>query len=123
MLLVFEDPLGSNDVMILTGRPLHERPYFIPGETSELILHCNEPIRILKCLFNRKWFNARHKREVSAKVHKLTMSNYTLPQTREDLVNINMSSHQGHDGSWSFMNYIWFIIKGGAIFNSIISPK
>src|ERR1041385_7845895 len=61
ILLVLEDPLGSNDVMILTGRPLHERPYFILGETSEIILHCNEPIRILKCMFNPKWFNDRHK--------------------------------------------------------------
>src|SRR3954470_8952190 len=54
-----------------------------------------------------------------------------LPQSREDLVNINTSSHQWHDGSWSFnrlhpfglMNNIWFIIKGGAIINSIIFSK
>src|ERR1041385_3879015 len=90
------------DVMILTGRPLHERPHLIPGETSELILHRNEPNRILKCLFNPKWFNARHKRKVSEKFHKLTTSNYTLPQTREDLVYINTSCDQRHDRSWSF---------------------
>src|SRR3954468_12471199 len=39
--LVLEDPLGSKDVMILSGRPLHKRPHSIPGETSELILHSN----------------------------------------------------------------------------------
>src|SRR3954469_19258336 len=96
ILLVLEDPLSSNDVMILTGIPLHERPHLIPGETSELILHSNEPIRILKILFDPKWFNTRHKREVSALVHKLTTSNYTLPQSREDLVILNSSCHQGH---------------------------
>src|SRR3954467_11328395 len=58
-------------------------------------------------------------------------SNYTMPQTREDLVNINTSRHQWHGRSWSFnrlhpfgfMIYIWFIIKGGAILNSIIFSK
>src|SRR3954469_24030646 len=131
ILLVLEDPLSSNDVMILTGKPLHERPHLIPGETSELILHCNAPIHILKGLFNPKWFNARHKREVSAKVYKLVTSNYTLPQSREDFININPSSHQWHGISWSFnrlhpfgfMIYISFIIKGGAIFNNIIFSK
>src|SRR3954452_6370645 len=67
ILLVLEDPLGSNDVMILSGRPLHKRPHPIPGETSELILHSNEPIRIFKGLFDPKWFNTRHKREVAQK--------------------------------------------------------
>src|ERR1041385_8620786 len=61
----------------------------------------------------------------------LAMSNYTLPQSREDLVNINTSSHQWHDGRCSFnrlypfglMGNIWFIIKGGAIINFIIFSK
>src|SRR4051812_19284576 len=109
ILLVLEDPLSSNDVMILTGRPLHKRPHLIPRETSELILHSNEPIRILKSLFDPKWFNTRHKREVSAKVHKLSTSNYTLPQNREDFVNLNSSCHQGHGGRWSFKRFNPFL--------------
>src|ERR1043165_4650394 len=126
--LVLEDPLSSNDVMILSGRPLHKRPHPIPGETSELILHSNEPIRIFKGLFDPKWFNTRHKREVSAKVHKLTTSDNTLPQSGEDFVNLNPSCHQGHGGRRSFkwfhpfrcMYHIWFIIKRGTI-NKFIS--
>src|ERR1043165_5977948 len=132
ILFVLEDPLSSNYVMILTGRPLHERPHLIPGETSKLILHSNEPICILKSLFDPKWFNTRHKREVSAKVHKLTTSNYTLPQSRENLVNLNTSCHQGHGGRWSFKRFTpfwfmiyhsWFIITGGTINNIIIFSK
>src|SRR4051812_11161082 len=131
ILLVLKDVLSSNDVMILTGRPLHERPHLILGETSELILHSNEPIRILKSLFDPKWFNTRHKREVSAKVHKLSTSNNTLPQSQEDFVNLNPSCHQGHGGRWSFKRFnpfrfiyhICFIIKSGTINKFIIFSK
>src|SRR3954463_5528368 len=131
ILLVLEDPLSSNDVMILTGRPLHKRPHLILGETSELTLHSNEPIHILKSLFDPKWFNTRHKREVSAKVHKLSTSNYTLTQSREAFVNLNTSCHQGHGGRWSlkrsnpfrFIYHIWFIIKGRTINKIIVFSK
>src|ERR1041384_244601 len=131
ILLVLEDPLGSNDVMILSVRPLHKRPHPIPDETSELILHSNEPIRIFKGLFDPKWFNTRHKREVSAKVHKLTTINNTLPQSREDFVHLNPSCHQGHGGRRSFKRFhpfrfidnIWFIIKSGTINKLIIFYK
>src|SRR3954464_12619254 len=131
ILFVLEYPLSSNDVMILTGRHLHERPHLIPGETSELILHSNEPIRILKSLFDPKWCNTRHKREVGTKVHKLSTSNYTLPQSGEDFVNLNTSCHQWHGGRWGFKRFnpflfiyhIWFIIKGGTINKFIIFSK
>src|SRR3954468_16266107 len=131
ILLVLENPLGSNNVMILSGRPLHKRPDLIPGETCELILHSNEPIHIFNGLFDPKWFNTRHKREVSAKVHKLTTSNNTLPQSREHFVNLNPSCHQGHGGRWSFKRFkpfrfiyhICFIIKSGTINKFIIFSK
>src|SRR3954463_979820 len=131
ILLVLENPLRSDDVGILSGRPLHKRPHSIPGETSELILHSNEPIRIFKGLFDPKWFNTRHKRKVSAKVHKLATSNNTLPQSREDFVHLNPSRHQGHSGRQSFKRFhpfrfiyhIWFIIKSGTIYKLIIFSK
>src|SRR3954470_10330982 len=131
ILLVLEDPLGSNVVMILSGRPLHKRPHPIPGETSELILHSDEPIRIFKGLFDPKWFDTRHKREVSAKVHKLTTSNNTLPQSREDFVHLNSSCRQGHSGRRSFKRFhpfrfiyhIWFIIKSETINKHMINSK
>ena len=61
ILLVLEDPLGSNDVVV-PGRSWHQSPHLVVLEVVEFFMHGIKPIRILECLIYLLGFNTRDKR-------------------------------------------------------------
>ena len=77
ILLVLEDPLCSNDIMMLFGS-LHKGPYFVAGEVVEFFMHGINPIRIVKYSFYLKGLNTRDKRVMFTKVCQTSTSSYHL---------------------------------------------
>ena len=77
ILFVLEDPLCSNDIMMLFGS-FHKGPYFVAGEVVEFFMHGIYPIRIVKCIFNLKGLNTRDKGVMFTKVCQTSMSSYPL---------------------------------------------
>ena len=63
ILLVLEDPLGSNDVVVPRW-PWLQSPHLVVLEVAELFMHGIEPIRVFERLIDLMWFNTRDKRDV-----------------------------------------------------------
>ena len=61
ILLVLEDPLGSNDVMV-PGRPWHQSPHLVVLEVVDFFMHGIKPIRVFERLIDLLGFNTRDKR-------------------------------------------------------------
>ena len=77
ILFVLEDPLCSNDIIMLFGS-LHNSPYLVAGEVVEFFMHGIYPIRIVKCIFNLKGLNTRDKQVMLTKVCQTSTSSYPL---------------------------------------------
>jgi hypothetical protein len=62
MLIFFivEDSFDANDIVVLWGRL--KDPHIIPDEVVQLFLHCQQPIRILKCFLYTYGLNKEDKR-------------------------------------------------------------
>ena len=60
ILLVFEYPLGSNDIMVPCW-PWHQSPHLVVLEVVEFFMHGIEPIRIFERLIDLLGFNTRDK--------------------------------------------------------------
>jgi hypothetical protein len=74
ILVVAEDPLGTNDIGIGS---LHQYPYLISFKVVELFLHGHNPIRVSKCLLYLERFQRGNKRVILTK--KLLNVNELLP--------------------------------------------
>jgi hypothetical protein len=53
-------------------------PYLIPREVVELLLHCQHPIRIFKCILYPVWLNRGDKRVMFTKMSDSRSSGYPL---------------------------------------------
>jgi hypothetical protein len=59
-------------------------PNLIPPEVVELLLHCQHPIRILKCFLYPVWLNRGNKRVMFTKMSNTRLSSYPLMYIAED---------------------------------------
>src|SRR6185503_7943306 len=86
ILFVAEDPLSTNDILIL--RTFFKNLNFIAGEVVDLFLHGHHPIRVLKSFIYICGFQARNKRVMFTKRGILTStSSYSTGGVTYDQVN------------------------------------
>ena len=89
-------------------------PYLIPREVVELLLHCQHPIRIFKCILYPVWLNRGNKRVMFTKMSDSRPSSYPLMNIAEDGVHGVISLNRLVDSwvwrSWTLIIFLVFII-------------
>jgi hypothetical protein len=83
-------------------------PYLIPREVVELLLHCQHPIRILKCFLYPVWLNRGNKRVMFTKISNTRSSGYPLLNIAEDGVHGVISLYCLMD-SWVWRSWVLII--------------
>src|SRR5688572_7684694 len=90
-------------------------PYLIPREVVEFLLHCQHPIRILKCFLYPVWLNRGNKRVMFTKVSNTRSSSYPLMNFAEDGVHGVISLYCLVDSwvwwSWTLVVFLVLIIS------------
>jgi hypothetical protein len=59
-------------------------PFLIPYEIVELLLHCQHPVRISKCILYRVWLNRGNKRVIFIEMSNSRSTGYPLMNVTED---------------------------------------
>src|SRR5688572_19755238 len=90
-------------------------PYLIPREVVELLLHCQHPIRILKCFLYLVWLNRGNKRVMLTKMSNMRSSGYPLLNIAKDGVHRVISLDCLVDSwvwrSWTLIIFLVLIIS------------